>query len=345
MCCVPQCTNRAVEGTISLHSFPLDKRLKKAWLIKLRMGKPVTATMRVCSCHFAERDFFWNTTGLWSPTLKRLKRGTVPSLCLPVRQHDRPAPKPRRQRGCRTRDRASGGYFQRKTRSSCVCAESKMRFEVPISHILQVTAGTSLEDAAAEDTTIPHRHDDELIVARALLSLQSGGPPNTQARDRSVQVDTKSLVPEKKTLVSFLTTDAAVKAFTGVESMQLLERISRNVERFDTMRTDASVHERVVLVLVRLKTFLSFKCVSTLFCVSEATVHIYFYGTLPSLAAVLKSAVYWPTREENKNNLPRCFKDYAEVRVVLDCTEVEIEKSHCGVQTFYLLLLQRTPHC
>ncbi|CAN7983522.1 unnamed protein product, partial [Ixodes hexagonus] len=41
------------------------------------------------------------------------------------------------------------------------------------------------------------------------------------------------------------------------------------------------------------------------------------------------SSSSWPTREENKNNLPSCFKDYAEVRVVLDCTEVEIEKSHC----------------
>lgn len=139
----------------------------------------------------------------------------------------------------------------------------------------------------------------------------------------------KILAQEKKTLVSLLKTNAAVKAFIGVESIQLLQSISRNAERFNTMRADASAHEHFVLVFVRLKTFLSFKCIGTLFDVSEATVHRYFPGTLPSVAAVLKSALYWPPREQNKKNLPHCFKDYGEVRAVLDCTEVEIEKPHC----------------
>lgn len=190
-----------------------------------------------------------------------------------------------------------------------------------------MTGGTSAEEGVAANNSRHHYLDDELTVARVLLMLQGGGP--LQTKDESVQVDTRSLVRKKETLESLLKTDAEVKAFTGVESVQLLQRISRNVERFDTMSTELSVHERVMLVLVRLKTFLSFKCIGILFRVSEATVHRYFYGTLPSLAAVLKSAVYWPTKEEVKKNTPLCFRDYAEVRVVLDCTEVEIEKSHC----------------
>lgn len=190
-----------------------------------------------------------------------------------------------------------------------------------------MTGETCAEESLAADNSRHHHVDDELTVARALLILQGGGP--LQTKDESAQVDTRSLVRKRETLDDLLKTDAEVKAFTGVESIQLLQRISKNVKRFDTMNTELSVHERVVLVLVRLKTFLSFKCIGTLFRVSEATVHRSVYGTLPTLAAVLKSAVYWPTKGEIKKSIPHCFRDNCEVRVVLDCTEVEIEKSHC----------------
>ncbi|KAG0444666.1 hypothetical protein HPB47_013530 [Ixodes persulcatus] len=65
--------------------------------------------MRVCSAHFAKEDFLWNTIdpNVWTPTLKRLKQGTMPSLRLPVRVHDRPAPMPRSQRCYRTPGSAS----------------------------------------------------------------------------------------------------------------------------------------------------------------------------------------------------------------------------------------------
>ncbi|KAJ8938838.1 hypothetical protein NQ318_019013, partial [Aromia moschata] len=35
----------------------IDKR--KAWILKLRIGKPVSKCMRVCSLHFAEEDSFY----------------------------------------------------------------------------------------------------------------------------------------------------------------------------------------------------------------------------------------------------------------------------------------------
>ncbi|KAH8009382.1 hypothetical protein HPB51_015705 [Rhipicephalus microplus] len=67
MCCSPQCTYRAVKDEISLHSFPLDVRLKKEWVVKLRIGKPVTPPMKdqflkehfgnllnLCMCHLRE---------------------------------------------------------------------------------------------------------------------------------------------------------------------------------------------------------------------------------------------------------------------------------------------------
>ncbi|XP_072141291.1 uncharacterized protein [Dermacentor andersoni] len=84
------------------------------------------------------------------------------------------------------------------------------------------------------------------------------------------------------------------------------------------------------MVLVRLKTFLSFRCLAALFSVSEATVHRYFYGTIRPLAAVLEAAIPWPSKAEVQQNQPQCFVAYRDVRIVLDCTEVEVEKSHCA---------------
>lgn len=91
MCSVPQCDNRAMKGSISLHSFPSDARLKKVWQTKLRIGRPITPYMRVCSCHFTRSDFSWTTLAMHSPNKRRLKKGAVPSMCLPVRTHERRA--------------------------------------------------------------------------------------------------------------------------------------------------------------------------------------------------------------------------------------------------------------
>ncbi|XP_075528454.1 uncharacterized protein LOC142560333 isoform X2 [Dermacentor variabilis] len=59
ICSVPHCTNRAVNGETSLHAFPLDAAKKEEWCARLRICKPVTPAMRVCSAHFVASDFFW----------------------------------------------------------------------------------------------------------------------------------------------------------------------------------------------------------------------------------------------------------------------------------------------
>lgn len=128
----------------------------------------------------------------------------------------------------------------------------------------------------------------------------------------------------------FLKNDSDVQAFTGVESLQLLEGIAEAVSEKDILKTERCVFERVVLALVWLKTFLSFKCLATLFGVSVTTVHRYFYSTLRAWTAVMESVVPWPTKEDVQQNEPHCFAAYTYVRIVLDCTEVEVEKSHCA---------------
>lgn len=56
ICSVPQCSTYCT-NEISLHTFPLDPKLSKVWKTKLKIGKPITKNMRVCSLHFIESDF------------------------------------------------------------------------------------------------------------------------------------------------------------------------------------------------------------------------------------------------------------------------------------------------
>ncbi|XP_077535969.1 uncharacterized protein LOC144148286 [Haemaphysalis longicornis] len=55
-----------------------------------------------------------------------------------------------------------------------------------------------------------------------------------------------------------------------------------------------------------------------------------FHWAARKMAAVLEAAIPWPDKNEISRNVPQCFTDYREVRVVLDCTEVQLEKSHCA---------------
>nr|XP_037270499.1 beta-1,3-galactosyltransferase 1-like [Rhipicephalus microplus] len=77
MYCMPQCTNRAVKDEISLHSFPLDVRLKKEWVVKLRIGKPVAPPMKFCSAHFVTEDFLWSSIGLAGSNTRPFLAGYV----------------------------------------------------------------------------------------------------------------------------------------------------------------------------------------------------------------------------------------------------------------------------
>ena len=82
-CCVPGCNsdsryeNNNTE-VIWFHSFPSDKTIRKAWIIKIRRDEGplfnITRSTVVCSLHFKPSDY------KWSPVRKTLIRGAVPSI-------------------------------------------------------------------------------------------------------------------------------------------------------------------------------------------------------------------------------------------------------------------------
>ncbi|XP_045507739.1 zinc finger protein weckle-like isoform X1 [Colias croceus] len=82
-CCVPQCMNHDREG-LSFHSFPSNEKLKKHWETILKLPKPASRFVRVCSEHFVKHDFFPGS----NRQRHRLKKNAIPRLKLP-----KPVPK------------------------------------------------------------------------------------------------------------------------------------------------------------------------------------------------------------------------------------------------------------
>ncbi|KAJ8972010.1 hypothetical protein NQ317_000656 [Molorchus minor] len=98
-CCVYGCNSKAERNRkLSFHLFPMPGKRKvefitklgicekidihKAWMLKLKMGKPASRFMRVCSAHFTSDDYKVIKSG--PGCAKFLKWNAVPSVNLPV---------------------------------------------------------------------------------------------------------------------------------------------------------------------------------------------------------------------------------------------------------------------
>ncbi|XP_044766547.1 uncharacterized protein LOC123322647 [Coccinella septempunctata] len=93
-CCVPKCSSWSRKNPdLSFHKFPhegkervhmegtelVDRR--KAWILRLNLGKPASKFMKVCSLHFTHSDYLQKDGN--SGRGRVLKRIAVPSKKLP----------------------------------------------------------------------------------------------------------------------------------------------------------------------------------------------------------------------------------------------------------------------
>ncbi|XP_044753605.1 uncharacterized protein LOC123313013 [Coccinella septempunctata] len=108
-CCVYGCNSCAKREMVSFHFFPKHNSFKiritnkngivekvdvrKIWEKNLRCGKKITNSMRVCSKHFEESDFYPRAK---NSRRQRLKKNAVPTKNLPEGSHDTTKKKERR---------------------------------------------------------------------------------------------------------------------------------------------------------------------------------------------------------------------------------------------------------
>ena len=88
-----------------------------------------------------------------------------------------------------------------------------------------------------------------------------------------------------------------------------------------------TLKEELIITLVRLRLGLMGRQLADIFSVSQSQLSRIFTTWVCFLATVLKEVlVLWPSQEEVKRNLPRSFSKYPYTRIIIDCTEMYIEK-------------------
>lgn len=184
-------------------------------------------------------------------------------------------------------------------------------------------------------------HEQATIMRIQLEEQKKAEPEKAKVIDEVNNVEPAELITKgeklchaahtghRLTLSMLLTTDDELKCFTGI-NFQLLNNLEKTVIDVEGIRSfELSVKDRIILCLFKLKLNLTFKCLAVLFRITRQTCSKLFTITLHTLAHVLEDAIYWPSKDEVVSSMPKCFKNYKNTYVVLDCTEVPIEKPKC----------------
>ena len=87
------------------------------------------------------------------------------------------------------------------------------------------------------------------------------------------------------------------------------------------------LNEDFILTLVRLRLGLLTNLLSDLFGISTASVSKTFRAWICFLGKILKyTLLIWPSKQQISSNLPKSFKKFPSVRIIIYCTEIYIEK-------------------
>ena len=88
-----------------------------------------------------------------------------------------------------------------------------------------------------------------------------------------------------------------------------------------------TIMEEFILTLVRLRLGLLSRHLSDIFGVSEGTVSKVFTTWVCFLSTVFRDILLkWPCKEDIKKTLPRSFCKFPSTRIIIDCTEIFLQK-------------------
>lgn len=148
-------------------------------------------------------------------------------------------------------------------------------------------------------------------------------------KDIGVQVTSGDIIPS---FISFLDTKQKLITMTGIPSFDILKKIVEIfTENFPDIRSHAlSIEERIVLCFIKFKQDMAFSVLAVFFKnITASLCRKIYVHTEPLLGLIFKHLIYWPSKNEILSNIPYCFEKFSNVRIILDCTEVNIQKPKC----------------
>ena len=151
-------------------------------------------------------------------------------------------------------------------------------------------------------------------------------PSEKKLSDFSTQMTSGDLILDSFDTIK---TDSERNMLTEIANFKILNTLIKIVEigyakyKSKTM----NLRSKIVMTFMKLKHNVSYAILRALFkYASVSQCRKIILGMIDKLQNCLRSAVYFPNKEEIFKNIPLCFRDFADARIVLDCTEMHIQK-------------------
>ena len=341
-CSVANCLNSSRNRPdLSFFCFPSEQSSRRIWKNFCRRSDPEfrhQKNPRICSAHFeassikkslggrreiipGELPKHFNPSTNEGPVSSREKR-------LDVRKkrtfHEYPKPK-------KSRRVTQEGKDTSVTSNEAVLLDHNYCQRLPNNH-----KGTQT-DFPFEDFEVLTNEIDTLKEENARLKAKL---TNNKQLKRELFVD------------DVLKNDESVKFYTGIPNLACLMMIfnllrpfaeklkywDKNKEKEVRYQKDSSkkkpgkqrlltIMEEFILTLVRLRLGLLSRHLSDIFGVSEGSVSKVFTTWVCFLSRVFRDILLkWPCKEDIKKTLPRSFCKFPSTRIIIDCTEIFLQK-------------------
>ncbi|XP_064463798.1 uncharacterized protein LOC135374798 [Ornithodoros turicata] len=353
-CAMPGCKSRGVRGFFRFPSKKRDSHMRQAWINATKRvdesGKPWVPTVhsRVCYLHF--------TTGKPSRSPKHIDY--VPRA---ADQNDENS----QQKRCTALQRLERSQRRLKQRQSEDCASSRNSTERPVgseNSACEYAEHNRANDSSPTHGNSEHVYtESEVTAAESLVLLQqarpSMQPANNTCESKLTRISTElqllkmriqALEEENHDLSSRLlslktVTDIKFKYYTGLKNRQVFDVIFKHVEHNARKMNywhmgprnegggrgrlrAASLQDELFMVLVRLRTGMQVQEIARNFGISEATFSRIFTTWIKFLDLELGALTQFPPASTIKQHLPKSFSCFSDTRVVIDCTEVRIQR-------------------
>ncbi|XP_067142832.1 uncharacterized protein [Centruroides vittatus] len=178
-------------------------------------------------------------------------------------------------------------------------------------------------------------------AAETLLMLCNSNSDKNLKYHRSVgiQISTGEFLVNIR---NFVKTESQLNSITGIPTFKLFNAIvklfSDVCKTKQISNTNFSFEDKLFMVLIKMKLNISFSVIFLFFHCSVPTASRIFYSGVKILASVLKCAIVWPSKINILENMPKCFNRFRNVRVILDRSEIRVQRPKCvspgGIATF-----------
>lgn len=331
-CCAYECNSSSDKNPeLCFFEVPKEKKQKKSWeeRISREDWKPSKYTT-ICSRHFAHSDISPpNPNTPIQFQKKKLKKGTLPKFNLRGEKFDERVEK----RISRTSRKA-----RNEEQNECLNASITL-------------SDTSEASSSCENLTFPFEEamatssnqDDDLVHLQIQVQTLREQLHDSQRKVTNLEKEVQVLNSKLFRYINL--TAEQIQAYTNM-SKDSFSVLSAYLDRFNpiTYWSGSTVNtishdDQLLICLMKLKFNLPLYDLADRYTVTRTTITNIYMTYLHLLHEVLFKAILnkIPSVEKNKSCLPDSFGDFSNCRIIIDCTEFNIEKPRTKLNTASLL--------